>query len=91
MHHDQNHSPFTRFLIGSIRGYALCYLCLATVGLWPFLLVWFLFFRLCRGRHCATAPPIIGPPPALPPPLPPVIVADDGRSPANEEIQSFAA
>jgi hypothetical protein len=64
---------------------------LATVGLWPFLLVWFLFFRLCRGRHCATARPIIGPPPALPPALPPVIVADDGRSPANEEIQSFAA
>jgi hypothetical protein len=62
---------------------------LATVGLWPFLLVWFLFFRLCRGRHCATAPPIITP--ALPPPLPPVIVADDGRSPANAEIQSFAA
>ena len=89
MHHAQNHSPLFRFLIGSIRGYALCYLCLATVGLWPFLLVWFLFFRLCRGRHCATAPPIITP--ALPPPLPPVIVADDGRSPANAEIQSFAA
>jgi len=88
---NQNHSPLFRFLVGSVRGYALCWLCLATVGLWPFLLVWFLFFGLCRGRHCATAPPIISQPPALPPPLPPVIVADDGRSPANEEIQSFAA
>ena len=88
---NQNHSPLFRFLVGSVRGYALCWLCLATVGLWPFLLVWFLFFRLCRGRHCATAPPIISQPPTLPPPLPPVIVADDGRSPANEEIQSFAA
>jgi hypothetical protein len=53
---------------------------LATVRLWPFLLVWFLFFRLCQGRHCATAPPIISQPPALPPPLPPVIIADDGRA-----------
>jgi len=93
--HDQNNSPLFRFLVGSIRGYALCYLCLVTVGLWPFLLVWFLFFGLARRRQrqraCATAPPIIGPPLALPPPLPPVIVADDGRSPANEDIQSFAA
>jgi hypothetical protein len=100
---NQNHSPLFRFLVGAVRGYALCWLCLATVGLWPFLLVWFLGFGLVRSwqrhRACATAPPTTGQPPALPPPLPPIIpppplppiTGDDGEQSPADEMRSFAA
>lgn len=99
--HDQNHSPLFRFIAGAIRGYALCYLCLLTVGLWPFLLVWFLSFGLVRSwqrhRACATAPPTTSQPPALPPPRPPIIppslppiIGDDGGESPADETRSFA-
>ena len=94
MNHDSSH-PFqsaSRFVIGSIRGYALCFLCLVTPWLWPVLIAGFLGGLWARRRQAAlSAPPIMSLSPVIPPPLPPVIVADDGRSPANEEIQSFAA
>lgn len=95
---NQNHSPLFRFIVGAIRGYALCWLCLATVGLWPFVLVWFVSFGLVRcwqrRRACATAPPTTGPvPPIIPPPLPPIIGDDDGDDgqPPADEIHSLAA
>ena len=93
MNNDGSHpfQPVSRFVMGSIRGYALCFLCLVTPWLWPVLLAGFLGGLWARRRQNAlNAPPIISQPPALSPPLPPVIVADDGRSPANDEIQSFA-
>ena len=95
MNNNQNSSPFFRFIVGAIRGYALCWLCLATVGLWPFVLVWLVSFGLVRcwqrRRACATAPPTIGPtPPIIPPPLPPLI-GDDGGQPPADEIRSLAA
>ena len=94
MHPEANHpfQPVFRFVIGSIRGYALCFLCLVTPWLWPFLIAWILgsLWRR-RQRQRVTARPVIKQATALPPPLPPVLVADHGRSLSNDEIQCFAA
>lgn len=92
---NQNRSAAFRFIVGAIRGYALCWLCLATVGLWPFVLVWLASFGLVRcwqrRRACATAPPTISPaPPVISPPLPPII-GDDGGQPPADDIRSLAA
>jgi hypothetical protein len=102
MNNNQNCSPLFRFFVGAVRGYALCWLCLATVGLWPFVLVWLVSFGLVRcwqrRKACATAPPTTGQPPALPPPLPPIIppplpplIGDDDGQPPADEIRSLAA
>ena len=87
-----NTNPVSRFLLGSIRGYALCFLCLVTPWLWPVLIAGFLGGLWARRRQAALiAPPIMNPPPVIPLPVPPAIVANDGRSPTNEDIQSFSA
>ena len=91
MNHD-NGNPVSRFLIGSIRGYALCFLCIVTPWLWPVLIAGFLGGLWARRRQAAlNAQPIMNLPPVIPPPVPPAIVADDGHSPANQQIKFFAA
>jgi hypothetical protein len=94
MNHDSSH-PFqsaSRFVIGSIRGYALCFLCLVTPWLWPVLIAGFLGGLWARRRQAVlNAPPIMSLPPVIPPSLPPVIADDGRRWPAEDEVQSFAA
>jgi hypothetical protein len=94
MHPETNHpfQPVFRFVIGSIRGYALCFLCIVTPWLWPVLIAGFLGGLWARRRQAGlTAPPIVSLPLVVPPPLPPLIGDDGGRSLSNGEIQSFAA
>jgi hypothetical protein len=94
MNNDGSHSvqPIFRFLIGRIRGYALCFLCIVTPWLWPVLIAGFLGGLWARRRRGAlSGPAIIGLPPTIPPPLPPVIADDGRRWPAEDGIQSFAA
>ena len=87
-----NTNPVTRFLLGGIRGYALCFLCLVTPWLWPALIAGFLGGLWARRRQAAlTCPATMSPPPIIPPPLPPAIVADDEQSPDNQQARSFAA